>query len=749
MADSRYPSVRVYYPGGKAGSFGTLARGFKEAFTQLGVPHAMLDYRAPPGEDGFIQAGGGYDLGLYLGEPTHLSVMTMHTRHAEKLVMVAPNGYGVRDNVIFDIDRVGATLLTPSRWGRDVLAEQTRTRIEVVPHGVFTSKLPADPTPLRRLGAVPQDARRPFLHVTSTASDRKGTRTLLNAWSESRMGDLATLTIKTDVFVEQHLQPLIDADPRLSDSVQLDTNDYDGATMRRYYRQFHLLVQPSAAEGFGLCLKRDTPVTTPHGVVHVQSIKPGDSVLTQDGTWGTVQATKSRKAKWVYKIEANGLPPLLVTPEHPMLVVTRMESKQAEFERKQREPRWKKAEELIPNKSYLVLRAPVQQGEPSTVALHRYVKKPVFKYHPKRGVVFQSRYTNHAKAWLPAVIEWTPQICRLVGYYAAEGSTYSNKHGAMWSFDSRDRDAICRKHVHDALSAIGLTASEQRKKGTLGLNIMCSNSALARWLAAVCKTEAAVKQIPSVVWSLGAECRAAFLEALIRGDGHVEDGLIGFTSVSRRLAFQVRDLWLSLGVPAGVRVGKNRSGFYSTRPIFSVTVGGKWLDKAASLIGVTPKKKSKSGRTGSEFVQHGDTWLVPVKRMTKMRTSLPVYDLQVDKHTMVAGGVVVHNCALEAAVESVPVVLTDCTGHADFVRDIVHVPVATPLEPAPVRGEPYYGHPPSAASVSRALATAFHNLDDLRRAARVNASTVAARWSWTAVVDDWLKTRTNKERSAG
>lgn len=267
MAD---PSIRLYFPGGKAGSFGTLAAGFKHAFEKLGLKHACLNYRQSPDEDGFDAEGADYDIGLYVGEPTHLSIMCNHTGHKERLVMVAPNGYGIPGNYFADVRKYGCTMIAPSRWAASVLEEQADDgqKIEVLPHGVQVWGADTVSDDLWAASAMNfarmvEAGERPLdlLHVTSTASDRKGTLSLLRAWEAGDLVESCRLTIKCDELIEPQIRVLTRClskkaqdDGRLFvDATVYENRPWDAPpSLATMYANSQLLVQPSAAEGFSL-----------------------------------------------------------------------------------------------------------------------------------------------------------------------------------------------------------------------------------------------------------------------------------------------------------------------------------------------------------------------------------------------------------------------------------------------------------------------------------------------------------------
>lgn len=255
-----YPSVRLYYPGGKAGSFGVLAEGYLRAFRDLGVEHVAFDYRVAPDEDGFPFGGSTYDIGLYVGEPTHLHLMQMHARHKVRYVVIAPNGYGIPSVIVKSCKQFDVTPLAPSTWASEVLSKQFGHPVEVAHHGVHVEPASWDgedePAELMiwakqvEKGVVPLR----LLHVTSTASDRKGTLTLLRAMDEEGLCDMVELRIKCDPMVAPRLQDIVsDMPERCRRRIFIDAENYpNDGRYHAFLRGWDAVIQPSRAEGFGM-----------------------------------------------------------------------------------------------------------------------------------------------------------------------------------------------------------------------------------------------------------------------------------------------------------------------------------------------------------------------------------------------------------------------------------------------------------------------------------------------------------------
>jgi hypothetical protein len=255
-----YPSVRLYYPGGKVGSFGALAEGYLHAFRHLEVEHAAFDYNFAPDEDGFPFGGSTHDIGLYVGEPTHLELMTMHARHKVRYVVLAPNGYGIPAWVVKGCKKYSVTPLAPSAWASEVLSKEFGHPVEIAPHGVHVQPASWDgeeePSELLiwakqvERGVVPLR----LLHVTSASSDRKGTLTLLRAMDEEGLCDMVELRIKCDPMVAPRIRDIVsDMPERCHRRIFIDTENYpNDGRYHAFLRGWDAVIQPSRAEGFGM-----------------------------------------------------------------------------------------------------------------------------------------------------------------------------------------------------------------------------------------------------------------------------------------------------------------------------------------------------------------------------------------------------------------------------------------------------------------------------------------------------------------
>jgi glycosyltransferase involved in cell wall biosynthesis len=243
----------------------------------------------------------------------------------------------------------------------------------------------------------------------------------------------------------------------------------------------------------------------------------------------------------------------------------------------------------------------------------------------------------------------------------------------------------------------------------------------------------------------------ALLEALFRGDGHNGKGALSYATISPVLAFQTRDLLLSLGIHASIRSKRLPIRRYGRlKPVklhgkilksnsvsWAVSVHGDQLASTCEAIGMKERHWAKGSRRGSKFVRCDalpGAWFTPVTAIGAHRSNLSVHDLQIDgsSESFVAGGIVVHNCPLEALACGVPVCATACTGHSEYLSDghpgvafVEHGPLA-PMDDFPGSMAPAV----TVDAIGSGLTRLYANWTKLAAMAEENAEAVRTEWAW-------------------
>jgi ATP-dependent Zn protease len=155
------------------------------------------------------------------------------------------------------------------------------------------------------------------------------------------------------------------------------------------------------------------------------------------------------------------------------------------------------------------------------ISTSRQISKKYFKHH------------------FPWEIKVTPQLCRLMGYYVAEG--YS-RWELDFCFSIRESEKI--QDLVDLMEEIFGLKPDYLKHITPGaVNIVYSAAPLARFFAYWCGRGAENKHLPSFLFEAPWEYFKEFLKGVWAGDGYEDkEGKGEITSVSKRLILELN--WL-------------------------------------------------------------------------------------------------------------------------------------------------------------------------------------------------------------
>lgn len=268
---------------------------------------------------------------------------------------------------------------------------------------------------------------------------------------------------------------------------------------------------------------------------------------------------------------------------------------------------------------------------------------------------------------LPAVIEITPDLARLVGYYLAEGCiSRENGHNRVrFSFNRAETEFIT--DVQTILqNELGVSTSLHHSRIDFVTHIRVGSSLFGWVLREVlrCGCGSHEMQIPAALFTASTLHRHELLKGLLRGDGdvyvrtgahaYVKNGKqyvgqnataeIGYFSSSPQLFQQVIYLLQDSGFTPT---------FKRTKPHLQMK-GQAQISRMKDWLGTkgvrleeyfTYSQRNSLGRT---FGRHSNFTTVPVKSVELILTQEPVnvYSLEVeDTHTFATSfGIYVHNC---------------------------------------------------------------------------------------------------------
>jgi ATP-dependent metalloprotease FtsH len=166
----------------------------------------------------------------------------------------------------------------------------------------------------------------------------------------------------------------------------------------------------------------------------------------------------------------------------------------------------------------------------------------------QRGV-HQPRSIANLPVELPASVEVTPSLLKLLGYYTAEG----RDNGCLeFTFGSHETDL--HADVIGRVREIFGVEPKVVQTGDNSTKLVYHHAALGRLFSGQCGTGSREKHVPEMLWSLPRAHFEGYLTGYALGDGYVsKEGKLSITSVSHPLIRELTWLCAMHGIPAGVR----------------------------------------------------------------------------------------------------------------------------------------------------------------------------------------------------
>ena len=284
----REPGVRLY--GHKLGytSFRQVTRGFALALGDVGLfgGFVPLDFF----DEEVAYPGSGCDVSVNTGMPSGVARAKLLGVHKERWLMLAPNSDRIPGRMVEWMPELTTALLSPSRWGVQVLRDifGSKLPVHLVPHGVHSEYQMVPVSREERRREYEEDRLFRVLHMTSTNSERKGTKKLLRAWRRFGAGvfDEKRLTVVCRREGYAELKECV-SELGLRNVTIMPSDGAPYAFVNRLYGEAHVVCQPSRGEGFGLIPLEakacGLPVVMTDCTGHRDHFDLGASVLVETG----------------------------------------------------------------------------------------------------------------------------------------------------------------------------------------------------------------------------------------------------------------------------------------------------------------------------------------------------------------------------------------------------------------------------------------------------------------------------------
>jgi Fe-S cluster assembly protein SufB len=359
------------------------------------------------------------------------------------------------------------------------------------------------------------------------------------------------------------------------------------------------------------CLPGGEQVSVGDRWVNIESLKPGDYVIADNGEKARVRATMVRR----YRGEMLTIKPISpynafrLTPEHPVLVVRRSRVLQG------RKPRNGWLPEVDTEKLFTAQPEYVPAGELTVGDFLVFPKVQAHNYNPR----------------------YSPELLKLLGYYLAEGSAFIHKTlnvpVVSFSFGAHEKEVIAE--VCDLITKItGKDAYVTELKGRHAVNVTVYSQELFDVCTSSCGTGASSKRLSDELMALPPEQIEPLLTAYFVGDGNVCDKgnsvMYRAATASETLAQQIQELLARKGIYASIHV----------RPGGDDTINGREIHRKDQYIIVYTADKE-----WSEIRQTDRYFLVPIKEIERAPYDGFVFNLDVEgPSSYLVRGFAVHNC---------------------------------------------------------------------------------------------------------
>ncbi|MGC8856821.1 MAG: radical SAM protein [Anaerolineae bacterium] len=246
------------------------------------------------------------------------------------------------------------------------------------------------------------------------------------------------------------------------------------------------------------------------------------------------------------------------------------------------------------------------------------------------------RFPNERQPGLPLQIEFDAAAAELFGYYCAEGSIVADKDrpnslAINFSFSPQETE-LAKRVLHLLSVCFGVEGSLVHRPTTL--SVSAAKASLALLFRALAGERSTKKRVPEMLFDAPREVVEAFLNAYIRGDGHIfPNGKVSSTTVSKDLAYGVA--WLAL------KCGYFPSVYEADMPETGI-IEGRIVRRAPHQYTVV---WYETGGVERKIIEAEDFHLVPLRGVEREAFDGDVFNMEVEEeHNYLAGFFLVSNC---------------------------------------------------------------------------------------------------------
>jgi len=262
---------------------------------------------------------------------------------------------------------------------------------------------------------------------------------------------------------------------------------------------------------------------------------------------------------------------------------------------------------------------------------------------------------------LPKITNMTidKDMCRLIGYYLAEGCVTNYKHRkrncSMIRFSFHKNETEYINDVSNIIRNKNMKSYLYTQKNVT--HVCCKNTEFSKYIRDTleCKTYSD-KEIPSFIFLYSKDYKIELLKGYFRGDGYINDKIISAYSTSKKLMEGIDLLLLSLKIPLSKEYRKpmiwsieNRTGISS--PGYSLRSGKSTYYNKLLKYFKDDRVMNVKSRNTKKIVELKNHIGIGVIENKEKYVTQKVYSLETENELFVtSGGIIVHNCVTSNAI---------------------------------------------------------------------------------------------------
>jgi glycosyltransferase involved in cell wall biosynthesis len=548
------------------------------------------------------------------------------------------------------------------------------------------------------------------------------------------------------------------------------------------YNALDVHINTSGGEGWGLCLGPSTLIHTPERVLPITRIRPGDRVLSSDGTFRRVRATTHRTVTDWLDVDVAGHPTTQVTPEHPFLAIQDASLGNAKTRKAAYTPAWVPVGQLKPGDYVAVGQLGTASSMPATVDLATVLPEgwehdADAVWHPmgfapdasctsitelmaacgetkkvvekalgvvkgrrepgtsERVAAVVAHVRDNGLAVLearryPRHVPLTDELLEVLGWYLAEGSTYDACAAVEWSLNGLTEHAVAERIATVVQQHFGVPATIRVRDGVQAgsrLEVQVSAAPVAHFFAALGGRGAHAKQLHAAIPLTDARILAVW-RGLFRGDGHVADnGTTALGIASGALCAQVQLSLRALGIISTYRVHERPTGQVVHKLLLSRSQASRFWETGYAA------------RQADTLPAYGGHRWARVRAVQPRTGTLQVYDLSIeDTHSFVGNNLIVHNTSMESAACGVPQLVPDWSATRELWKDHgILLPVSDyRLEPRLLNTAHAIVDVEAAGDI---LIRLGNDPDERRRLSARSLEWATQQWPWGRVAEEFAR----------